>query len=302
MSPMPSRPRSPSRAALALLPVFGLAAVAPPQAPSAVVTWLRAADWEELHGKPLPLLLDTGPADIPALVDVMTRGTEPQRMLASYVLGYAGGDAAIDALRTHLGHARPASAMLCLALGARGNAADRADLILALDGVHFAEQVPPVGAAALKLGILPETRAVPALERLAIARSWGSTEAQEALRWIRDGPWTVDGVPAASDEDRIITAALRNGIPDGGHASAYQDDSRGGVWIFDGHAWRFRAGARAGDTPGLSFEVTMNRDHNRAILSVGLAYAPLAGAGYDYLLTRETDGWRVRAAYPTWIS
>jgi len=90
--------------------------------------------------------------------------------------------------------------------------------------------------------------------------------------------------------------------PHRGHASAYQDDSRGGVWIFDGHAWRFRAGARADDTPGLSFEVTMNRDHNRAILSVGLAYAPLAGAGYDYLLTRETDGWRVRAAYPTWIS
>ena len=298
MSPTPPRPRPrpSSVVALALLSVLGLASVAPPQAPSAVVAWIRAADWEEVHRERTRLLFDTDPADIPALVDVMSRGTEPQRMLASYALGYAGGDAAIDALRSHLGDTRPASSLLCLALGVRGTATDRADLIRALDGVHFGEQVPPIGAAALTLGVLRERSAIPALEWLANALRWDDSVAHEALRWIRHGPWTVDGAPAATDEDRIIAAVLRSGLPDGGEPGAFQDDARGGVWIFDGNAWRFRAGARTDKTRSLDFEVTMNRDRTRAILSVSLGYA-----GYDYLLIRGTDGWQVRAAAQTWI-
>jgi len=277
----------------------GVAAAPAQPPPKTVVEWARSADWFRAGDEKPGLVLDTAAVDVPALAELLARGTEPQQMAASEALGYGSGDAAIAALRANAG-AGPASSMLPLALGIRGTAADREELVSALvvkDG-----RWPPEGAA-LSLGVLRAREAVPALERLATGDgSDMSAAAHEALRWIRQGTWRVDDLPAASDEDRVIAAVFRNGIPRTEGLSLFNDDERGGAWICDGDRWRFRAGARAADAPELGFNVRFNAQRTRAILSVSVVFGPLNGSGYDYVLSREADGWKVRGVIPTWVS
>jgi hypothetical protein len=267
--------------------------------PASVVEWARSADESFLGDATPAIVLDTTPADVPALAGLLARGTEAQQSAAALALGYGGGDAAIDALRAHA----TAGTMLGLALGQRGTTADRAELIRALDGPHVGDEWPRIVAAALALGVLRATEAVPALERIATDDgSLVSDAAQDAVRWIRQGTWRVDALPAASDEDRIIAAAFRNGIPRTEEASLFNDDERGGAWIRDGDRWRFRPDARTADAPELGFTVTFNAQRTRAILSVSLVFGQLNGSGYDYVLSREADGWKVRGVMFTWIS
>ena len=273
---------------------------APAQSPPAsVVEWARSADDSFPDDTAPAIVLETTAADVPALAGLLARGTDAQRSAAALALGYGGGDAAIDALRADA----DGGVMLSLALGRRGAAADRAELIRALDGPQIGDDWPRIVGAALSLGVLRATEAVPALERIATDDgTLVSDAAQDALRWIRQGAWRVDGLPAVSDEDRIIAAAFRNGIPRTEDASLFNDDDRGGAWIRDGGSWRFRAGARAADAPELGFTVTFNAQRTRAILSVSLVFGRLNGSGYDYVLSRETDGWKVRGVMFTWIS
>jgi len=277
-----------------------LAIGAPAQSPDAsVVEWARSADVFSLGDDTPGIVLDTSPADVPGLAALLARGTESQQMAAAKALGHGGGDAAIAALRANAG-APWAAPMLYLALSIRGMPADREELLSALDVKDG--RWPPEGAA-LALGVLRAREAVPALERLATGDgSDMSAAAREALRWIRQGAWRVDGLPAASDQDRIIAAVFRNGIPRTDGVSLFNDDERGGAWISDGDGWRFRAGARAADAPQLGFNVRFNAQRTRAILSVSVVFGPLNGSGYDYVLSREPDGWTVRGVLPTWIS
>ena len=290
-------------ALLMLCAAGALVTAATPAPPSPVVTWARAADLDEIDDGVPAIVLDLAAGDVPSLAELLARGTEAQQSAAMVALGYGGGDAAIAALRAHARPGDPVSAMLCLALGQRGTAADRADLTRALDGEHIGDEWPPIVAAALALGVLRGREAVPALEHTAVDDgSSASGAAREALRWIEHGDWKVDALPATSDEDRIIAAAFRNGIPRTDETAVFNDDDRGGAWIRNGDAWRFRAGARAADGAHLGFAARLNAARTRAILSISLTFGPLNGGGYDYLLTRDAAGWRVRGVFFTWIS
>jgi hypothetical protein len=116
------------------------------------------------------------------------------------------------------------------------------------------------------------------------------------------GAWHVDALPAASDEDRIIAATLRQGLPSTDERSYFNDEKRGGVWVRDGAAWRFRSGARTADGPSLSFTVKLNDQRTRALLPLSLVFGMLDGSGYDYVLTRDADGWQVTGVVFTWVS
>jgi hypothetical protein len=75
MLPMPTHPvrrRWPGLVALVLL-VASLVAAARPQSPeSRVIAWARAATWDGVHLDNSAIVLDTVPADVPALVRLLT--------------------------------------------------------------------------------------------------------------------------------------------------------------------------------------------------------------------------------------
>lgn len=250
--------------------------------------------------------LDATADDRSRLVAILRRGTSAQRAAALVALAYAGGDEAIATLQRE-GH--PATdtnrrALLCFALAGRGTRDDRAVLTRELRGEHFGDEWPPIVAAALSLGVLRAADATAALERVANTGdgSGAAAAAGEALRWIRNGPWRIELPAAASDDDRVIAAAFRNGIPRTADAPAFYDASRGGAWALDGAVWRFRPRPKAADEPTIDFTVHRNASGTQALLSVAISLGPKNGAGYDYLLVRQGDEWRVRGVQFTWVS
>jgi hypothetical protein len=293
--------------ALLMLCLAGvLVAAAPGPPPSAVVAWARAAEWGSFGHDVELVVLDTTAADVPALGQLLAHGTEPQQIAARYALGYSGlsSDAAIRALDANArGDRMRRRGMLIAALGQRGSPADRAWLIRILEEEPLGSNWSAIMEAALALCVLRAVEAVPALERVAAAGdSSGARYAREALRWIREGPWNVEALPAMTDEDQMIRAALRAGLPGATGTSMFNDETRGGVWILDGNAWRFRAGGRVADAVQLGFQSRQNAARTRAILSVSVTCGMLCGSGYDYVLTREGGGWKVTGLLHTWVS
>jgi hypothetical protein len=284
------------------LAVAGLVAATSRQEPSPVVAWATAASFEHLDRGTSALVLDTQPADVPPLSALVSMGTQPQQVAATLALGYAGGDEAIAALQA-ADQTKPAvTSMQILARGMRDAPGDRTFLVEVLGGEPNGNEWPTVVAAATALGVLRATEATAALERKAAGQDAIAFAAREALRWMRQGAWNVDALPRVSDEDRIIAAALRQGLPCTDERSYFNDEGHGGVWVRDGAAWRFRAGARTADGPRLGFTVKMNERRTRALLSVSLVFGPLDGSGYDYVLRREADGWKVRGVLFAWVS
>ncbi len=307
-SPAVLRRLSPVFALLVLCLAGVLMAAAPGPPPSPVVAWARAADWDDfgVDSDRETVFLDTTDADVPALAQLLAHGTEPQQIAAKQALGYGGlnSEAAIRALLADAGaDHRRYRGMLIAALGQRGSPADRAHLIRILEEEPLGRDWSAIMGAGLALGVLRATEAVPALERVAGAgdRNAGPY-ARETLLWLREGPWNVEALPGATDEDQMIRAALRVGLPGSADNSTFNDEARGGVWIFEGHAWRFRAGGRAADAVHLGFSSRQNAARTRAILSAGISCGMLCGSGYDYVLTREGSGWKVTGLLHTWVS
>ncbi|MEO5819281.1 MAG: hypothetical protein ABIT71_02150 [Vicinamibacteraceae bacterium] len=283
-----------------------LVAAAPDPPPSAVVAWARAAEWGTFGNEKSTLILDTTPADVPALLQLLADGSEPKQIAARYALGYGdvSSEAAIRALRADAASDEMRRRGMYIAvMGQRGAQADRAALRSVLAEEPLGGDWSSTQAAGFALGILRDAEAVPALERLVAAEhAGGSSSAGEALRWIRHGPWNVDALPSRTDEDRMIAAALRLGLPRTGGASVFNDEARGGIWILDSDAWRFRAGGRAADGMQVDFHSQQNATGTRGILSLSVYCTGCCGTGYDYVLTRDGKGWRVDGLLHTWIS
>jgi hypothetical protein len=275
--------------------------------PSPLMAAVRAADADDdgLEAV-LRAALDATEDDRSRLAAVLRRGTSPQRAAALTALAYAGGDEAIATLQRE-GHPSTDTnrrALLGFALAGRGTGADRAVLTRELRGEHFGDDWPPIVAAALSLGVLRAAEATPALERVANTAdgSGAAHAADEALRWIRNGPWRIELPASSSDDDRVIAAAFRNGIPRTADAPAFYEASRGGAWTLDGAVWRFHPRPRTAEEPTLDFTVHRNGSGTQALLSVAVSFGPKNAAGYDYVLVRQGDEWRVRGVRFTWIS
>jgi hypothetical protein len=275
--------------------------------PSPLIAAVRAAqeDDHELEAV-LRAALDATPDDRARLVTILRRGTTPQRAAALVALAYAGGDEAIATLQRE-GH--PATditrrALLCFALAGRGSRDDLSVLTRELRGEHFGDEWRPIVAAALSLGVLRAADATAALERVANTGdgSGAADAAAEALRWIRNGPWRIELPTSPSADDHVVAAAFRNGIPRTATAPAFYDAARGGAWALEGTVWRFRPRPRAADEPTIDFTVHRNAAGTQALLSIAITFGPKNGSGYDYVLERHGDEWRVRGVQFTWVS
>ncbi len=283
-----------------------LVAAAPGPPASPVVAWARAAEWSGFGNETPTLILDTASADVPALLQLLAEGSEPQKIAARYALGYGdvSSEAAIRGLRADAAADEMRRRSIYVAvMGQRGAAADRAALRGVLAEEPLGRDWGSIQSAAFALGILRDGEAAPALERLIAATGAGdNSSAGEALRWIRHGPWNVDALPARTDEDRMIAAALRLGLPRTRGDAVFNDEARGGVWILDDAGWRFQAGGRAADGMQVDFRSRQNTSGTRAILSLSVSCTNCCGTGYDYVLTRDGQGWRVDGLLHTWIS
>jgi hypothetical protein len=290
--------------ALAMVGASSVATDGQSAGPSAFLSAVQAAQPDDDDIEALAVAaLDATADDRARLGGILRRGTEAQRNAALFALAYSGGDDAVAILERYRHPSNDAArrALLCFALASRGTPADRTTL---MRSEHIGDEWLPIVAAALSLGVLRATEATTALEQVA-AFADGSTAAdaaRDALRWIRQGPWRVELPASTSDDDRIIAAVLRNGIPRTDEASAFYDTARGGPWVLAANVWRFRPGTRAVDVPSLVFTVHRNATGTRARVSVGVTFAPKNGSGYDYLLVRERDEWRVTGVMSTWVS
>jgi len=305
---MTSSQRRVAGAALAVITVLASERMGGAQGagPSPLIAAVRTAQEDDDDLEPVVVAALDATAGDRAQLDIMLRqGTPAQRYAALTALAYAGGDDAIAALQ------RPGSpatetyrqTLLAFALAGRGSRDDRAALTRQLRAEHIDDDWP-IAAAALSLGVLRETDATAALERIANAAdgSWGADAATEALRWVRNGPWRIELPASASDDDRIVAAAFRNGIPRTTDAPAFYEESRGRAWVLEGAAWRLRPRPKTADEPTIDFTVHRNATGSRALLSVAVILGMKNGAGYNYLLVRQGDEWRVRGVLFTWVS
>ena len=292
---------------LAMIGANGIVTDGQPAGPSALLSAVQSAQPEDDDfGALAAAALDATADDRARLAVILRRGSEAQRNAALFALAYSGGDDAIATLERYRHPTNDAArrALLCFALAGRGAGADRAALVRALRGEHIGDEWPPIVAAALSLGVLRAADATPALERVAGTDdgTLAANAAREALRWLRQGPWRVELPADASDDDAVIGAAFRNGIPRTADAPAFYEAARGGAWTLEGSVWRFRRGPRAAGTPALDFTVHRNARRTRALLSVGVSFGPKNGSGYDYLLVRDGGTWRVTGVMFTWVS
>ena len=83
----------------------------------------------------------------------------------------------------------------------------------------------------------------------------------------------------------------------------YSDRKRGGFWKFDSSGWKFDKNRPEGEiSAGLSFDTFISSDGARALVSVGFYCGQLCGNGYDYVLHKDGNEWKVQAMKSTWVS
>jgi hypothetical protein len=233
-------------------------------------------------------------------------GSGHRAELAATALAYIGGDAAVDALLQHYKATTDPSmkALIATAMGStRLTAANRAFLEDCLQGEHFGTEWMPIVSASFSLGVLRSSESQGALEATVkkASGSISSGAAEEALRWISQGHWNVD-IPSTAKVESPITAVLRNGIPRTEDGGRYFDSARHFYWVLKGNTWTVEEKSEKRDAPSMSFRLHVSPDEARALVSVGITFGPLNGAGYDYVLRKVDKDWIVQSVFFTWIS
>jgi hypothetical protein len=277
------------------------------KAPAPLVQLIKASNDDSPNDRTLiEAAIDASPGTASQVASFLKDGNESQRSAALVALAYMGGETALAALQRYYNRTNDTQAktLLCFALAARGSGEDRALLMRSLAGEHIGDEWPPIVSSALSPGVLRAREATGALKTTAAKEegSIASHAASEALRWIEHGKWDVEREPSASQTDRAVAAVFINGVPRTEEATAFFEEERGRIWVLQNGTWKFRRGARPEGTPSITFNVHFNPQNTRALVSVGLTFGPLNGAGYDYLLRRDGDVWKVDGVLFTWIS
>jgi len=296
---------------LAIVASLVFASIAPPADPSRLVAVAESSLDDDGSRDTIEASLEGTPEDVPRLARLLKTGSPDQRAAAMTALGYVGGDRAIAALAGYAARTgdRAATALLHFAMGARGHAVDRRALIDALDREPSSVAT---FAAALALGVLRADEARPRLSELARVDATGYTgeAAATALAWLDRGSWQAEVPAPGSDDEHVVAAVLRHGIPGVSADTAYADPSRRGTWIHEQGRWHLRPGADDdagllppfGSGPTLDVGVRRSRDGARALTMVTVSHGPDATTGWDYVLARRDDGWQVRGVMLTLVS
>lgn len=265
---------------------------------------VAAASSDSLASELAVAAVDAGPAALPMLrFHLRSRDSKGRGLLAAAALAYIGGEEAVDLLRRRFSapYSVEARVLLALAFASTGRPHERALLVRWLDGEHYGDEWTPIVAAALSLGVLRETDAIPALIAAGEnADSIAGNAAREAVRWMREGSWSV----STGDEDvhPAIVAVLANGVPSTDRADVFYDPERDSCWFRASNVWQLSKRDCDVDAPRLRFGLHVSPDGRRALISVGLTFGSLDGIGYDYVVSQVGNVWRVQGVMFTWIS
>jgi hypothetical protein len=247
----------------------------------------------------LSAAIDAGPSAIPDLAKFLeTAPDEDQRSNAISAAIYIGGETAVPIVRREYERTRNevfrneiAEAALAEALTTVDNAENRKELIQFLKSDNW----NTARAAALGLGLFRAKEAIPALQ--AVPRDHYppvSQAADLALQWIEHGYYAIETLP--NEENRqVVSAVLRNGSPNFSEPGpeTYVTDLSGGFWNYSSTGWRFNVGLPPKQT-GLSIGAFIGKERTRALVSVNLICGGLCGSGYNFVLRKEGEIWKVQ--------
>ena len=249
--------------------------------------------------------LEAGNGGIPLLEEALN---DPVRQgLAVVGLAYLGGPKSTELLRRHYEKTGAGKSGLCFALASTGTPEDRKFLIesLVVEDTLFGNDWYTRACAAYSLGVLRAREAIPALERTARKKDgrFDSAAAEAALRWIQEDPPSVPHLSNPSERDRVILAVLGHAIPSTDRSDVFFEEQASRLWENRGAGWRVRTvTTEPEDTPSISFDVFITNDGQRALCAVGLHFGHLDAIGYDYVLRKDNDTWKVVGLILTWVS
>ena len=252
------------------------------------------------------LAFDLGKKAIPELMAGLDHPDEDKANLAAQGLASIGGTNAVAALRAAY-QKKPSEFLkteLCFSLATTGLSEDVDFLICALQADHQVD-LWPATPAAFSLEVLKAERARDALYH-ATNKNHGTfapQAAQEALRWMDEGPWQTPPFESDGEEEAIIHAVLRNSVPRTEDERGFHNSTTNRLWVLSGRSWTRepQEKPRKG-SPVISFGVFVAEDASRALCFIGLHFGFLNASGYEYLLNRRDAKWAVIGMAMTWVS
>ena len=258
--------------------------------------------------------IELGDEAVPSLVEALSNAAnEDARRVVSTTLAYVGGAKAVEALKDCYSRSGDLGVLadLSFALGSTGTPEDRQFLVETMErclrptGSQDDAWHNVFSSVALTLGVLREEQSMPVLEALVKLQGVESFEADIILRWINRGFFAVPVLENPTERDKVILAVLRNGLEntlDAQTAHLHEVDSNRS-WLRSPDGWDVSYRDDNPDRlPRVRFDVFISSDGQRALCETGQTFGPLAGVGYDYVLRRDANEWKVVGMTMTWIS
>ena len=279
----------------------------------------RSAESRRSAEKQIPkLCLDIGEPSIPILADVL-RDTLQARSPSGAAVGslavkcliYVGGPEVVRLFRKMYAESRDPSdkkamrAVLCDAMQSTGSDQDIQFLIDSLEGpLGGLDGLAPTSAT-FALAVLKPQAAKAALKKRAEEyKPIVLEDVQYALERINGLEWGTPQAGLASPRDQVILTLFRFGIPHITLTHTFAELKTNRLWKRTGRTWSYDESPVTKDEslPAISFDVSITKDGERAMCSVGIYCGPTCGYGYDFILRRDKHGWWVVGLFPTWLS
>jgi hypothetical protein len=268
------------------------------------------SDYEMRVSRKIKLAVELGESALPALSSLLAKATsDEEHQNVGNVIAYIGGSTAVQILQMDALRSPSVISKSALALAAPSNPSKEVVALLVgyLDGPQLGDSWFPIVQSAYSLGIVRESAAVPSLLAVVDQRgaysTFASSAAQDALDWINGPDVTIKFVVSSSNDD-LIRAIVASGLPTITRRSSWCEHStqrRG--WRKTQRDWIVDAGCALDfDKAQIYLEAYRSSDGMRAVVAVGFHLSPKDGKGYNYILRRYGDQWKVIGLRPTWVS
>jgi hypothetical protein len=235
-------------------------------------------------------------------------GDKSVREYALYCMLLIGDSRAKEFLKTiaQVGNNLDAQEYTCVLMAAGNDPEDRKYLEEDMQKEYEYPASVPTTSAPLSLGIMRNRESIKSLRNCIDKhgnRIMGQN-ARSALRWIESQPPEIIIALKNPKEQQLISAILRNGIPRIDSDIALYENRKERKWIYSKNEWKCAAISHEEERPypSIDFNVLVSLDNKKAVVDVGLNFAPLNGSGYQYLLENENNQWKVVGILYSWTS
>ncbi|MCC6489768.1 MAG: HEAT repeat domain-containing protein [Candidatus Hydrogenedentes bacterium] len=258
--------------------------------------------------------IELGDEAVPSIAEMLHNASNDETRRNAYIaLAYIGGPKAVEVLRDYYSKTGDVDVLveLCFALGSTGTTEDRQYLLETMEQQTRNARSTNFGArraassALYTLDVLREQRAIPTLEEMVRLQGLGPNEVNRVLQSIEHGYWSVPMLANCMERDKVILAVLRSGLdnsPDAETVHLHELDSNR-TWIRSPDGWDVAYDEEnAKRKPWVQFDVFISSDGQRAICDTTQYYGPRAARGYDYVLRRDANEWKVVGLRMGWVS